>query len=77
MPYRGHVEDGVIVIDEPVELEEGMEVVVDFGSSETKGNPEPPQSFRERYAAVIGMAKGLPEDAAENHDHYLYGTPKK
>jgi hypothetical protein len=23
-----------------------------------------------------GTVQGLPEDAAENHDHYLYGTPK-
>ena len=36
-----------------------------------------PLSFRERYAAIIGKAKGLPEDAAENHDHYLYGLPRK
>ncbi|MCY3023034.1 MAG: hypothetical protein NTW87_29000 [Planctomycetota bacterium] len=24
-----------------------------------------------------GTAKGLPPDMAENHDHYLYGTPKR
>lgn len=28
----------------------------------------------ERFA---GTAKGLPADMAANHDHYLYGTPKK
>jgi hypothetical protein len=26
---------------------------------------------------VIGIAKGLPADLAENHDHYLHGRPKK
>lgn len=30
-----------------------------------------------RYAAFIGTIVDLPPDAAENHDHYLYGTPKK
>ena len=25
----------------------------------------------------VGKAQGLPEDAAHNHDHYLYGLPKK
>lgn len=24
-----------------------------------------------------GAAKGLPSDLAANHDHYLYGTPKR
>ena len=26
---------------------------------------------------VAGTAQGLPQDLAENHDHYLYGTPKR
>jgi hypothetical protein len=29
------------------------------------------------FAAVIGKAEGLPQDMAEQHDHYLYGTPKQ
>jgi hypothetical protein len=29
------------------------------------------------FAAVIGKAEGLPPDMAEQHDHYLYGTPKQ
>lgn len=24
-----------------------------------------------------GQAKGLPPDLAQNHDHYLHGTPKQ
>jgi len=38
---------------------------------------EPPRSLYERLKPVIGMAKGLPPDAAQNVDHYLYGHPKK
>jgi hypothetical protein len=26
---------------------------------------------------VAGKAVGLPEDLAENHDHYLHGLPKR
>jgi hypothetical protein len=26
---------------------------------------------------VAGTAEGLPEDMAKNHDHYLYGMPKR
>ncbi len=77
MTYKGHVEKGVIVLDEPVEMRDGMEVLVDFAPSAGEELSQPSQTFRERYADVIGKAKGLPNDAAENHDHYLYGTPKK
>ena len=36
-----------------------------------------PQSFVERYAKYIGCVKDAPPDLATNHDHYLYGTPKR
>jgi hypothetical protein len=26
---------------------------------------------------LAGKAKGLPADMAEQHDHYLHGTPKR
>ena len=26
---------------------------------------------------VAGTVEGLPVDLAENHDHYLYGTPRR
>lgn len=77
MTYKGHVEKGMIVLDESIPLEEGMKVLVDFAPPETKTLAQKSASFKERYAAVIGKAQGLPEDAAENHDHYLYGVPKK
>jgi hypothetical protein len=44
------------------------------------GNDRAPQSNRtlaDIFAAVIGKAEGLPQDMAEQHDHYLYGTPKQ
>jgi predicted DNA-binding antitoxin AbrB/MazE fold protein len=70
MPYKGHVKNGVIVIEEPVDIPEGTEV-----SIEVAGGDGP--TLAERLASVIGTAKALPDDAAENLDHYLYGTPKK
>ena len=74
MTYKGHVKNGVIVLDDPVEMPEGTQVRVDF---DTPAAHQRPQSFRQRYAEVIGKAEGLPEDAAANHDHYLYGAPKR
>ena len=77
MTYKGHVRNGAIVLDEPVRLPEGAPVKIELtiqlpDSSEDKG-----LSFGERYAEVLGKARSLPEDAAENHDHYLYGVAKR
>jgi hypothetical protein len=30
-----------------------------------------------RLMKFAGVLKGLPSDLARNHDHYLYGTPRK
>ena len=51
-------------------IPEGTEV-----SIEVAGGDGP--TLAERLASVIGTAKALPDDAAENLDHYLYGAPKK
>jgi len=74
MSYRGHMENGVVVLDEPAAIAEGAKVRVDVAAHD--GDESGP-SLAERLAAVIGKARSLPEDAAENHDHYLYGVPKK
>lgn len=34
-------------------------------------------TLAERLATFIGVAKNLPPDLAENHDHYLYGVAKR
>jgi hypothetical protein len=34
-------------------------------------------SLREMLLSFAGAANGLPADMAHNHDHYLYGVPKK
>jgi hypothetical protein len=31
----------------------------------------------EKLLELAGSCPGLPADAALNHDHYLYGTPKR
>ena len=35
------------------------------------------RTLAERYAGLIGITDALPEDMADNHDHYLHGAPKK
>jgi hypothetical protein len=82
-----HFDGKVFVPDEPVDLAVGepANVTVDVPSS-----PPPPQvppaappdpdfplrSFVE-WAAKLPPLPDSPGDAAAQHDHYLYGTPKR
>lgn len=72
MTYRGRVKNGVVVLDPPGTLPEGVEVQV------TPTAPEQlPPTWAEVFKDITGKAEGLPPDASINHDHYLYGTPKR
>ena len=81
MSYEGTVRGGVIVPDaNTTPLPEGTRV--EIICSNEQNNPPPIDetdrvSLAEYFRDVIGKTTGLPEDAAYQHDHYLYGTPKK
>jgi hypothetical protein len=70
MTYRGTVKDGVIVLESGTRLTEGAVVEV----REVAGAQEP--TWAEKWKDFIGKCEGLPSDFAENHDHYIHGTPK-
>ena len=76
MSYRGHVKDGLVVLDTPGLLPEGAEVRIEVVSSEKEGPllDEKGETLGDKLMKFAGRAVGLPEDAAVNHDHYLYGT---
>jgi hypothetical protein len=71
MTYRGHVKNGVVVLDEPAPLPEGASVRVELAKSDEE------RTLADRLRDVIGIVHGLPPDLAEQHDHYLHGRPKK
>jgi hypothetical protein len=71
MTYKGHVRDGVIVLDGPLELPEGAEVAVSFSEQHAES------TWADRLKGVIGMVDDLPADMAEQHDHYLHAAPKR
>jgi hypothetical protein len=76
MTFTGHIQNGQVVFDAPVPLPDGTEVRV------TPAEPpaalaDRPKTLAERWAGIAGMTVDLPEDAAAQHDHYLYGTPKR
>ena len=71
MSYTGHVEKGVVVFDGPNRPSEGAVVRVE----EVPVCQSP--SWGEVFKDLIGAAEGLPEDMAENHDHYIHGASKR
>ena len=78
MVYDGHVEKGVVIVDDPVSLPDGARVKVEIlapASKDLSDLSEP--TLYEQLAPLVGAAKGLPPDLARNHDHYLHGRPRK
>jgi hypothetical protein len=67
MTYRGHIENGAVVVDEPINLPEGTAVRVEPVA------PAGERTLAERFEAVIGTVTDLPEDMADNHDFYIHG----
>jgi hypothetical protein len=72
MSYTGHVKQGVVIFDGPARPAEGASVRIEEVSNSTKQLP----SWGEVFEGLIGTVEGLPEDMAENHDHYIHGVPK-
>ena len=84
MTVRGKVKNGKVLLDDPRAIPEGTEVEVRPAKKRkpaAKGKKPKakarPRSLAERLANVMGKATGLPSDASVNHDHYLYGLPKR
>lgn len=79
MTYLGHFEDGIIVLDDPVNLPDGAKVRVELlpTGNVAQKTESPPTGHYEHYESIIGAINDLPEDFAAQHDHYIHGTPKK
>jgi hypothetical protein len=71
MTFRGHVENGLVVPDEAMALPDGVPVRIEPLS------PPYSMTLAERFKDVIGCISDLPEDMADNHDHYIHGTKKR
>jgi len=76
MTYKGHVKNGVVVLDDPAHLPEGAEVEVALATEgDAASDDSSIPTLYERLKPVIGIAKGLPADFAANHDRYAHGRP--
>ena len=72
MSLEGTIVNGVVVLDNQPDLPDGTRVEV-----AVKEVQEEASTLGLRLLKLAGIAKGLPSDLAQQHDHYLYGTPKK
>ncbi len=70
MTYRGTVSNGTVILPSEAKLPDGTEVLVEpvAGPSEPVGK---------KLMALAGILKDLPDDFAENHDHYVHGAPER
>jgi len=76
MSLEGRIHEGTVVFDAPVSLPEGTRVRVEPVSEPTK-DQKGQMSLLEVLGDIVGAIDGLPGDLAAQHDHYLYGTPKR
>jgi hypothetical protein len=80
MSVTGQIVAGHVVLDTPAALPEGTRVRVEPLADGAAHAPEPaemPKTLAERMSRFLTHTVDLPEDAALQHDHYLYGHPKK
>lgn len=73
--YMGEIRGGIVVFDQGTPpLPEGSRIRIEVvqGQEARQG-----RTLAERYASIIGIAEGLPTDMAEQHDHYIHGTPRR
>jgi hypothetical protein len=68
MSYVGKVVKGAVVLPPEANLPEGTPVRVE---------PVQEETLAKRLKDLIGSIEGLPPDLAEQHNHYIHGTPKK
>ncbi len=70
MSITATVINDTIKLPEGTHLEDGTPVIV-------LPQPRERKTIAERYKKYIGSVNSGLGDLAENHDHYLYGLPKK
>lgn len=81
MTLEGVVKNGTVVFDHPLNVPDGTRVKIVLPVDtlpEPRTSEEPPMSdLAKMLLKHAGTMTDLPEDAAAQHDHYLYGTPKR
>ncbi len=75
MTLQGTVIKGAIVLDHPAPVPDGTRVVLNLQEETPAAETgKLTLAFLLKYA---GCMSDLPPDFAEQHDHYIHGTPKR
>ena len=79
---RAHFDGKVLVLDEPADLPTGtpLKVEVTLDSEAASSEPQPRRGILADladWAESLPIDPDSPGDRAAQHDHYLYGTPKR
>jgi hypothetical protein len=85
--FRGVVRNGQVVLDNPLPYPDGTQIRIEVVPRELAKPPEPAEDFEPITAeeaasdpllwlAYHAVDTGIP-DLADQHDHYIYGTPKR
>jgi hypothetical protein len=79
---KAHFDGKTLVPDEPVDLPQGQPLLLHVESQASAGPHAVTEEGNGQSAAewMIENAvddPSLPTDGARQHDHYLYGTPKR
>jgi hypothetical protein len=72
MSYTGTVEGGMVKLPPEAALPDGTTVRIERVEA-----PQDRNELTRRLREIAALLDGLPEDWAEQHDHYLHGTPKR
>ena len=76
MTYQGTIRNGVVVLDNGVQLPEGTPVRVAPLTSDSTREATAPTNDPVFRMSELAVDTGIP-DLAMNIDHYLYGHPKQ
>ena len=74
MTFQGTILNGTVVFDQPASLPDGTRVDVTVQQKPKAGEGKPTLAALMKFA---GCMPDLPPDFAQQHDHYIHGTPKK
>lgn len=74
MVLFGTYRNGVVVPENPTKIREGQRVQIIL---EEDAPAESTSTVTQDLLKLAGIIKSGHHDASRNHDHYLYGAPKR
>lgn len=77
MVLKGTMTNGVVVLDAGMAVPDGTRVEVTVPLAEAKAAPSADKPTMSWLLEFSGVVDDLPPDFADQHDHYIHGTPKR